>query len=781
MIIMKKLFLSILVLFLSAQAYSQSIYHRVKIDLKDKNLHELADLGLEVDHGHLAIGRYLENYFSEKQLSQIRAAGFNAEIVIDDVGAYYRDQMSAGQQRMMEGCFGEEDGMLVETPVNFTLGSMGGFYTYEEFLAILDDMQSKYPNLVSTKKEISNIVTYEGRPLYSLVISDNPEVEENEPQNLYTALHHAREPNGLTQLIFFMWHMLENYDIDPKIKEILDNTALHFIPMVNPDGYIFNQTTNPNGGGFWRKNRRNNGDGTFGVDLNRNYGFQWGNDDTGSSPDPDNDTYRGPSAFSEPETQAVKLYSEQHNFTFALNYHTYGNLLIYPWGYNDTPTPENEYFTAVSKELTKKNNYTFGTGTETVGYTVNGDADDWMYGEEETKNKIYSMTPEVGTQGFWPAIDEIVGNCIDNIQANISLATFLLNYPIVNIDAPTFNNDLTGSITYTTQQIGFDEGTYDVIATAISDNVTVNTMDSYTLNQLEVGNGSIPFVLDGDISFGEEIIIAVNTSKNIVFGADTIRFKYLEGAETQTLIFEEFGEDLFWIPGGEAWFYSDERFTSPAVSMTESINGNYDGGVNKSIKSKTTLLPESDQLMLSFDLWVEIENNYDFAILYIKEDGQERIPLCGKYSEPGSGDQIEGIPVYDGEFGWVREEIDITMWAGKNVEFQWRFVSDNFVDGDGFFVDDWSIGSVSEIVNITKTEYQDLKVYPNPANDIIRIDLPYNQIESMWLTNNLGQRATPLYSNRNTIPVHNLATGIYHLVLRDVDGNMYSKTVSVQK
>ena len=777
---MRKLILSILVLFLSMQAYSQGIHHRVKIDLQDKDIHELAELGIEVDHGHFAIGRYLENDFSEKELAQIRAAGFKAEIIIEDVGSYYREQMSDGVNRMMDGCFLEGGGLFVETPENFTLGSMGGFYTYEEYLAILDDMKSKFPNLISAKKQISDILTHEDRPIYSVVISDNPEIDEDEPENLYTALHHAREPNSLTQLIFFMWYMLENYDSDPKVKEILDNTALHFIPMVNPDGYKFNQTNNPNGGEFWRKNRRDNGDGTFGVDLNRNYGFQWGNDNIGSSPDSDSQIYRGPSAFSEPETQAVKFYCEQNNFTFALNYHTFGNLLIYPWGYNDTPTPENEYFTAVSKELTKANNYFYGTGSETVGYVVNGDSDDWMYGEEGTKNKIYSMTPEVGTQGFWPAIDDIVSNCIDNIQANISIATFLLNYPIVISEAPTINGDFTGNINFTTQQIGFDEGSYDVIATAVSNNVSVTSTETFNLVQLEIGNGTIPFILDNDIAFGEEVVIAVNTSKNIVFGADTIRFKYLEGGESQTIVFEEFGEDLFWIPGGEEWFYSSERFTSPAVSLTESLEG-YNGGENKSIVSQSLVLPETSELMLSFDLWVDIENNYDFAILYIKEDGQERIPLCGKYSEPGSNDQIEGIPVYDGEFGWVREEIDISMWAGKNVEFQWRFVSDNFVDGEGFYVDDWSIGSIEEIVNLSNTEFKDLKVYPNPARDIIRIDIPYNQVESLWLVNNLGQRATPVYSKENSIPVHNLPTGMYHLVLRDVKGNLYSKTVSVQK
>ncbi len=118
-------------------------------------------------------------------------------------------------------------------------------------------------------------------------ISDNPNVNETEPEVLYTALHHAREPVGAMQMLFYMYYLLENYDNDPFIQALVDNTEMYFVPVVNPDGYVYNQTTNPNGGGMWRKNRRNNGSaGLYGSDLNRNYGYMWGYDNNGSSPYP---------------------------------------------------------------------------------------------------------------------------------------------------------------------------------------------------------------------------------------------------------------------------------------------------------------------------------------------------------------------------------------------------------------------------------------------------------------------------------------------------------------
>jgi murein tripeptide amidase MpaA len=97
--------------------------------------------------------------------------------------------------------------------------------------------------------------------------------------------------------MYYMWYLLENYGTDPEATYLVDNREMYFVPCFNPDGYEYNRQTDPNGGGMWRKNRRNNG-GSYGVDLNRNFGYMWGYDDLGSSPIPSSETYRGPSAFS---------------------------------------------------------------------------------------------------------------------------------------------------------------------------------------------------------------------------------------------------------------------------------------------------------------------------------------------------------------------------------------------------------------------------------------------------------------------------------------------------
>ncbi|HYE96954.1 MAG TPA: M14 family zinc carboxypeptidase, partial [Rubricoccaceae bacterium] len=198
---------------------------------------------------------------------------------------------------------------------------------------------------------------------------------------------------------------------------------MFFIPMVNPDGYRYNYQTNPSGGGMWRKNRRNNGGGEFGVDPNRNYAYQWGRDEEGSSSSTWSEVYRGPAPFSEPETQAVRDFLESgRRVELAFNYHTSGDLLLYSWSYEDGAyTPDDSLFDAYGAQLTSLNGYTYGTSPDVL-YKVNGGSDDWMYGEQTTKPKILAFTPEVGHFGFWPPASQIIPQADENLEMNLWLA-----------------------------------------------------------------------------------------------------------------------------------------------------------------------------------------------------------------------------------------------------------------------------------------------------------------------------------------------------------------------
>jgi len=411
------------VFFLLKSGYSQERpvkYTQVRIYLTSQN--EIAALqraGLGLDHVHVQ-ENYLEAVLNDQDVALLKNTAQRYDVVIDDLEADYRSRprLTPEQLRAFAASMQQQYNLN-----GFNFGSMGGYYTFNEVAAELDEMRAQYPNLISVKQSLGN--SLEGRAIWMVKISDNPGNDESEEEVLYTALHHAREPQSMATLIYFMWHLLENYGADPDVNFVVENRELYFVPAVNPDGYVYNQTTNPNGGGFWRKNRRNNGNGTLGVDLNRNYGYRWGFDNNGSSPNTGSETYRGAGPFSEPETQVIRNFASARNFARALNYHSYGSYLIFPWGYQPSLfTPDHASFVALAQDMTQFNHYDYGTANQTVGYVVNGEANDWFYGEQTLKNKVLGMTPEVGSfsDGFWPAMSRIIPLAEENVYPNMVLA-----------------------------------------------------------------------------------------------------------------------------------------------------------------------------------------------------------------------------------------------------------------------------------------------------------------------------------------------------------------------
>lgn len=403
----------LLLLIATAAAAQQPRYSEVALAIADRSdLVTLADHGVVLDHPIVerdGDGWVVRAVLNEVELARLDASPIPYRVEVPDLAAAYAARSGATPPPSpSEG---------------FDYGSMGGFYTFDEVVAELDAMRAAYPNLVSEKVSIGQSI--EGRDLWAVRISDNPDVDEEEPEALYTALHHAREPQSMATVLYFMYYLLERYGTDDEVTDLVDTVEFYFVPVLNPDGYVFNESTNPDGGGFWRKNRRDNGDGSFGVDLNRNYGYLWGLDDIGSSPNPFSQTYRGSDPFSEPEIAALRDFTEDHTFRTALNYHSRGEEYLYPWGYESgTYTDDDDLFFFTSAEMAADNDYAYGTGADVL-YAVNGSSDDWMYGEQATKPKILAWTPEVcnrTTDGFWPPIDRIIPIAQENIPANLIVA-----------------------------------------------------------------------------------------------------------------------------------------------------------------------------------------------------------------------------------------------------------------------------------------------------------------------------------------------------------------------
>ncbi len=702
-------------------AYGQTLYSKVKIEVNSlTEAQKLNGLGVAVDHG-VWKKNWFETDLSSDEITMVRNAGFTCEVVIEDVKAFYvnrnKNKSNGVPTTQALGC---NPAAGPAQPAGFALGSMGGFFTYQEFLANLDTMAARYPNLITAKAPISNFQTANGRAIYFVKISDNVnQNESSEPQVLYTAVHHAREPLGLSQLIFYMYFLLENYSTNPYVKYVVDNNELFFVPMINPDGYVYNQTTDPNGGGMWRKNRRNNGNGTRGVDPNRNYDYEWGTTGT-TTTDGNAETYCGTAPFSEPETQAMKWLIENHNFKLALNYHTYANLLLYPWGYtNNLQCADDALFQAMAADMV--------TTTELIPqqssalYEASGDSDDWAYGDTTNKPKVFAQTPELGNDadGFWPQEERIIPVSKMQVDMNLKTAYIAGNYGVVSDKTPTVITTPTGYFNYNLQRLGLQQGSFTVSITPLTNIQSVGNANTHSgLAYGQIVSDSIAYTLTTGILDGAQVRFVLELNNGLITIRDTVTKLY----GNSNIVFSNSGAPINDWTTANGWNLSNTTYFSAPNSLTDSPNGNYPNNSTATMVTTQAIdLTAVTYAFLRFKAKWEIEPGYDYVQVSASIDGQNWTPLCGKYTHPGSADQDFEMPLYDGtQSGWVDEEINLGAFVGNQIYIRFIRVADAGVQADGMYVDDLMVEAVTaQPDGIAENTLGNINLFPNPANNVL--------------------------------------------------------------
>ena len=788
--------LLIILFFLPSSLLIAQNYSRCKVLLQGKSIADLTQLGIETDHGELAEKRHFITDLSRQEIEMIQDAGFLTEIIIPDVQQWYVDQNkqtlpSATPDNGSALCDG---GVSVNfgnypLPENMTTGSMGGYYTYAEMLAVLDSMHARFPQFISSRKTISDtLLTHEGRPLWWVRISDNPEQDENEPEAFYNAVHHAREPLGMTQLIRFMWYLMENYDNDASIKAILENTELYFVPCVNPDGYIFNEMTNPNGGGLWRKNRRNNGNDQYGVDLNRNYGYEWGYNNQGSSPNPGSDTYRGPSAFSEPETRLIRDFCLQHQFVNAFNYHTFGNLLIYPFGYSDNTAEP--YLPHFAQTLTSKNNYRPGTTSQTVGYAVNGTSDDWMYAEKD----VFSFTPEAGpgSLGFWPP-----ANLIDSLSAgtqymNLILAWSLLDLVLAEDRSPASVNSTTFQVPVTLTNVRASESNCTVSLNQFDPKVVEITPSSYnlTLGVMEVQTVEFTVKINSGLPNLSTFQYAVDVNNGLYTRSDTLTKTLVQGA-TVEVFNDQTASGQVWT--GD-WQSTTSTWFSAPTCITDSEQSDYNSNTVTICQGIVPISLPANAMRpkLEFKAKWAIENDYDWVQLDAVS-ANATYQLCGKFSQPGSSNQTPNQPVWDGvQSDWVSEEVSLEQLKGTTFNLYFTLYSDAAVNDDGFYFDDLVVSFI-DTTDISGAQeallYEsDFSIQPTVTTAEVTVSWGKSFPQDVYfvLTNTLGQEvmesklnSAAAVAGQQSVSVLSVPTGIYYAYLQTNQGKTPAKRLVI--
>ena len=697
---------------------AQEKYSKVKIPVTSAAVKAFIFAKLNLDHYEFE-KNIITGILNRAEMNRLRQSGFSFELLVDDVVAYTIEEnryISPSQNRapfQSNSC--QKIGSLITIPASFgnggslKLGASAanpGYFTYAEMVAEMQNLAALYPDLVSVYT-IGNSAG--GAAIYGVKISHSVPAQ-NKPEVLYTGLQHAREAIGGTSLIFFVQYLAENYNSDNKVKDLLDNRQLFIIPCLNPDGYAFNYSGASGypvtGGGLWRKNRRNTGGGAsnIGVDLNRNYGIDWGNcvgatTACGSSNKTD-DTYYGTSAFSEPETQALRNFVISRNFINAIDQHCYGPYYSLPYGRPSLHSPLNRhdssYYTFVPALMGFYNGHRAGNSPETVNYEVAGGIKDWLLlGDIGTgsKGKVYGMTGEAGGASFWAPVSQLIQLCKEACFQNLQLAYAAGAYYDIEDKNDIAINSHTGKFVFQIKRVGLGADPVTVSLVPLENIHTVGSPVTKTVaDYYDTYTDSISYSLPPTFVCGQKLKFAWKVESGGIATYDTIT-KFFNPL---TLLADDM-EGSFttnWnasiSPSGPTgWAFTASEAFDGAHSMTESPFGNYTTSSTRTVTYNSTLdLSDATAAYLSFWVKYRAENFRDKLQVQASANGSVWVPICGSNmvaeDNTTNGGTLGGQPALTGiRDNWTHELFDLASYTNDpTVYLRFKFTSDS--DGSAF-------------------------------------------------------------------------------------------------
>ena len=796
---MKKtnLLVTLILLLLSQLIIAQDSHKRISITNPSKStLLKIATSGIDLNCGASHSHDNLVLDLSKEEVNALVNKNVSFNVIIDDLEEFYRKRAVKTKAKAIAQLNAEKslsatntnttqrasisntvqdniiqyincDEINWVTPQNFHLGSMGGCLTVDEMKTELDEMRNfsvtNGLDIVSQKLDASptgqttwgnpsntifnNGLTYSGqgtsrwnpKTIYYVRITGNESStpENTKPQILFTSMIHSREVSALMNNIYFMWYLIENYNTNDAVKELVDNNELYFVPVVNPDGLRWNEHLNSNGGGLQRKNLRPNTGSTSnttanrGVDLNRNFDYYWGYNNIGSSGTPSNGTYRGPAPSSEPETQIMEDFILSRNFQTAVWNHSYANSVPHPYGgVPSLNSGREDEFYSWHEEMTRYNRYLYGA---TIFYESNGIPDDWMLGGAPDNNgstgsgqAILGTTPEHGSEGFWPPQTSIIPIAKRSMRISFGTAYYGGKYAKLHDLTQSNIDNTTANLDFGIERIGQTASNFTLTITPISSNIiSINAPATQTgMNVLEQRNVSAQIQLDPSIVANEKIEYNVKLSNDNGVIYDVNYEKYYQ----PTVLFDhdpDVDGITGWTQSGGWTLSSADTYTGTNTLRTNGV-APYSNNTTRTLTTTNSYnFSNSTSVVVQYYSKWDIERNYDFVeILGSTDGGNNWQSLCGKYTKPNatsnttSHDNKGGTSnfqansmgqIYDGDRrdNWVMEEIAIDaannsyLLGANNVKFRFRFrtdgsnVSENYTTtSDGFFIDDFKIISI---------------------------------------------------------------------------------------
>lgn len=726
----KAILLPLLFCFTASSSVAQHKWSRVKIygDAAAPRQQKAFIHGtLQVDHLHFEGDSYVVE-IGEPELAQLKASPYRYSIEVDDIADHFKRTndvskfYAADNSRLAftEAC--RQVGNIIATPSAFTPGGMGGYYTYTEMVNKIGQLAAAYPSLVDTFSIGRSI---ENRPIWCVKISDNVTTDETEAEVMFNGLQHAREAISGTSLIFFAQYLAENYSSNSRVQQLVNNREIFIIPCVNPDGYVYNQSIAPSGGGGWRKNRRHLGGGEYGVDLNRNYNADWANcagaggsvASCGSgSATSSNGTYWGTAPFSEPETRAIRDFTASRNFRMSIDQHSEGMYNTLPHGRislhpTHNLTDSQFLYGFASSAMATYNCHRLGNNLETLDYEVAGGNKDWMFQGDTSMDvnprKIYSFTSEAGGGSFWPAASQIIplakGLTFQCLQAALAAGSY------ANLQDATDAalNTQAGSLNFGLRRVGILDAPITVSLLPLQNISGTGAPITYPAGTLPAYystiNGSIAYTLHPSITAGQVVRFVWRVSMAGIDVDDTITKIY----NPITVLYDDaetgMATDRWTVSTGWGYTPVGRGLNGSGRALSESPTSNYTSGSTRTLTFTNTIdLSDATAAFLSFWVRHRSENCQDILRIRLSTNGgASYTPLCGKLTIAEAGGTLAGQPGLTGiREDWQRELIDLRDYIGTgmdDIRLQFQFISNtdpsDAVDpyykkvDDGFFLD----------------------------------------------------------------------------------------------
>ncbi|MBN1754634.1 hypothetical protein JW877_00335 [bacterium] len=725
----------------------------VRIEVSGKfQIDQLSRLGINIENVR---GNQVDASVTPEQLDMLEGLGFSVTSRADELREfeeYYR---------------------------SILMDDLGEYHTYAEQTAILHNIAVANPSIALLDSFGPSV---EGRWIWALKLTDNPHLDEDEPEFCYFATMHGDEPPGTEMCINLIQLLINGYDTSATFANIIDNCELWIVPLLNPDGYT--HVPSP---------RRYNANG---IDLNRNF------------PVPDGSIGDDGTYNLEPETEAIMGFCNEHHFVIAANYHTGALLTNYPWDYTYTRSPEDTLLIELSLAYSYHNppmwnstEFDYGITNGADWYIVRGSLQDWGH----HVHKQLHLTIEINNIK-WPSESALDGLWEDNRESMLALIAWvnrgvrgivsdsLTGNPlgatvnVLSIDNPVYCDPAVGDYhrvlipgTYTIQYscplyspktisgivVGTGEATrVDVQlrpygTTTITGIALLGDESNHSGIRVSADNGTL-FYSDTTDAEGHYLITGIGPGAGYTVTASkngwrdsSLTYEMIEGAwdtinfllyPFDTIFFSDFEDDSggFYSYGPKNDWEWGVPTTGPgnAYSGTKcwatQLNSNY----RDSSRSHLALeldLSRTDQAYLTFQHWyafqayyfgyhdggnIKVETREGTPILVYPADGYDL--TLSEYNwlipnEEAFGDNDRG------NF-WHTEDVDLTPFCGNEVTIYFEFGSSNQQTESGWYLDDVMVMSVNYTLiageNYSGTIPSNIRLfknYPNPFNSATRI------------------------------------------------------------